>query len=79
MLARNYDALGGKVGRHSMRVLIDEIRGVRDYKWNEEYFVVFQTAILKCVCHVTNAQAIIRRIGKYLDARQAGQKNMLVD
>ena len=23
MLAKNYDALGGKVGRHSMRVLID--------------------------------------------------------
>ena len=68
MPSRRYDAPSGKVGRRFVRTLREEMKGVRDRRWNSEWFIIFQTVILQRACHVTASQAIRRRIEKRLDA-----------
>ena len=45
--SRRYDAPSGKVGRRFVRTLGEELKGVRDRRWNLEQFIVFQTVILQ--------------------------------
>ena len=56
-----------------------ELKGVRDRRWNLEWFIVFQTVILQRACHVTASQAIRRRIEKRLDAWGEGKHAMLAE
>ena len=41
MPVKQYNTLGGKVGRRLVRSLRDNLRGVRVHKWNTEHFIVF--------------------------------------
>ena len=63
-----YDAPSGKVGRRFVGMLGAEMQGVRDRRWNSEWFIVFQTVIQQRARHVTASHAIRRQIEKRLDA-----------
>ena len=52
---------------------------MRDRQLNLERFIVFQMVILKQARYVTTSHATQRRIGKRLDAWEAGHHGMLVD
>ena len=78
MPSRRYDAPSGKVGQSFVGTLREDMKGVRDRRWNSERFIVFQTMILQRACHVTASQAIRRRIGKRLDAWGEGKHAMQV-
>ena len=78
MPSRRYDAPSGKVGHQFVGMLVAELQGVRDRRWNSERFIVFQTVILKRARHVTTSHAIRRRIEKMLDAWGPGKHSMLV-
>ena len=47
MPPRRYDAPSGKVGRRFVNVLVREMRGMLDRRWNAECFIVFQTVTLQ--------------------------------
>ena len=79
MPSRRYDAPSGKVGRRFVGTLGEELKEVRDRRWNLERFIVFQTVILQRAHHVTASQAIRRRIEKRLDAWGEGKHVMLVE
>ena len=79
MLERWYGTPGVKVGRRFMRELIYKLQGVQERRWNTKIFIVSQALILQRARHVTGVQEIWRRIGKHLDAWEAGQHQILVD
>ena len=79
MPPRRYDASSGKVGRRFVNVLVRELRGMPDRKWNAERFIVFQTVTLQRARHVTASRDIRRQIEKRLDAWEAGAYKMLVE
>ena len=79
MPSRRYDTPSGKVGRRFVVALEEEIRRVRDRRWNSEWFLIFQTVILQQACHFTASHAIRRRIKKRLDALEAGHHGFLVE
>ena len=60
MLLRRYDALSGIVGQWFVRTLGEEMKEVRDRRWNSERFIVFQMVILQRARHVTYPQACSR-------------------
>ena len=62
-----------------MRELIYKLRGVRERRWNTKIFIVSQALILQGARLVTGVQEIRQRIGKHLDAWEAGQHQMLVE
>ena len=68
MPLRRYDALSGIVKQWFVRTLGEEMKEVRDRRWNSERFIVFQMVILQRARHVTASQAIRRRIEKRLHA-----------
>ena len=78
MPSRGYAAPSGRVGRRFAGTLGAELKGVRERLWNSERFIVFQMVILKRSRHVTESQAIRRRIEKRLDAWEEGKPTMLV-
>eukprot|EP00978_Attheya_sp_CCMP212_P037679 scaffold180012_cov24-Attheya_sp.AAC.1 len=47
LLTKGYDAPGGHVGCQFIKVLADELEGIRKRKWNSDRFIVFQMAILQ--------------------------------
>ena len=53
MPSRRYDAPSGKFGCRFVGTLGEELKGVRDRRWNLEQFIVFQTVILQQACHIT--------------------------
>ena len=53
MPLRHYDAPSGRVRRKFVRMLGEELKGVRDRRWNLERFILFQTVILQQAFHVT--------------------------
>ena len=67
MPSRRYDVPSGKVRRRFVRTLREELKGVRDRRWNSERFIIFQTVTLQQARHVTAFQAIRCRIEKRLD------------
>ena len=79
MLSQRYDAPSGKVGQHFVVALMEELRGVRDIRWNLERFIIFQTVIMQRARHITASQAIHCRKEKRLDAWEAGRHGMLVE
>ena len=78
MPSRRYDTPSGKFGRRFVVALVGYLRWLRDRLWNSERFIVFQMVILKRSRHVTESQAIRRRIEKRLDAWEEGKPTMLV-
>ena len=58
--AQRYKAPSGKVGRRFFNVLVRELRGVLDRRWNSERFIVFQTVTLQRARHVTASRDIRR-------------------
>ena len=68
-----------KVGSRFVRILGEELKEVRDRRWNLERFIVFQTVILQRAHRVTASQAIRRRIKKRLDTWGEGKHAMLVE
>ena len=58
MPPRRYEAPSGKVGRRFVNALVEELRGIRDRRWNSERFIVFQTVTLKRARHVTASRDI---------------------
>ena len=79
MPAQRYDRPWGKVELRFVRTLSKEIRGVRSRRWNTEWFIFFQTVILKHDTHSTASHAIQRQIGKLLNTWEAGQHQILVE
>ena len=79
MTFRCYDAPSGRVGRRFVRTLGEELRGVRDRRWNLERLIFFQTVILQRSRHVTASHATRRHIEKRLDAWSEGKHVMLVE
>ena len=79
MPSRRYKAPCGKVGRRYVNVLVRDLRGVLDRRWNLERFNVFQMATLQRARHVTASRDIRRRIEKRLDTWEAENHAMLVD
>ena len=77
--ARRYEAPSGKVGGRFVNVLVRELRGVLDWQWNSERFIVFHMVALQRARHVTASRDIRRRIEKRLDTWEAGQFAMLVE
>ena len=67
------------MGRRFVNVLVREMRGVLDRRWNSERFIVFQTVTLQRARHVTASRDIRRRIEKRLDAWEAGNHKMMVE
>ena len=78
MPAQRYDRPWGKVELRFVRTLSKEIRGVQSRRWNTEWFIFFQTVILKHDTHSTASHAIQRQIGKLLNTWEAGQHQILV-
>ena len=74
-----YEVPSGKVGRRFVNALAEELRGIRDRRWNSERFIVFQMVTLQRACHVTASRDIRRRIERRLDAWGAGRFAMLVE
>ena len=74
-----YDSPSGKVGKHFVVALVEELSGVRDRLWNSERFIVFQTVILQPARHVTTSHTIRQRIKKRLEAWEAGCHSILVE
>ena len=74
-----YDTPSGKAGRHFVVALVEELRGVRDRLWNLDWFIIFQTVILKRSRHVTASYTTRRMIEKRLDAWEAGRQGMLIE
>ena len=70
---RRYDALSGKFGGRFVRTLGEELKGVRDRRWNLEWFIVFHAVILQRARHVTASQAIRWRIEKAARRLGGGQ------
>ena len=62
-----------------MNALAEELRGIRDRRWNSERFIVFHTVTLQRARHVTASRNIRRRIERRLDAWEAGRYEMLVE
>ena len=62
-----------------MNALAEELRGIRDRRWNSGRFIVFQTVTLQRARHVTASRDIRRRIERRLDAWEAGRYEMLVE
>ena len=60
-----------------MNALAEELRGIRDRRWNSERFIVFQTVTLQRARHVTASRDNWRRIERRLDAWEAGRYAML--
>ena len=79
MKLRRYDVPSGNIRRRIIWTLGEELKGVRDRRWNSECFIVFQTVILKRAYHVTTSQAIRWRIEKRLDAWGEGKHTMVVE
>ena len=77
MPPHRYDAPSGKVGRRFVNILVRELRGMLDRRWNAERFIVFQTVTLQRARHVTASRDIRRRIENRLDAWEAGGHKML--
>ena len=63
---RCYEVPSGKVRCRFVRTLGEDLKGVRDRRWNSEQFIVFQNVILKQARDVTASQAIRRQIEKLL-------------
>ena len=59
---RCYEVPSGKVRCRFVRTLGEDLKGVRDRRWNSEQFIVFQNVILKQARDVTASQAIRRQI-----------------
>ena len=79
MPPRRYEAPSGKVGRRFVNALVGELRGIRDWRWNSERFIVFQPLTLQRARHVTESRDIRHRIENRLDAWEAGRYGMLVE
>ena len=47
MPSRRFDAPSGKVGHRFVGMLGAKMQGVRDRRWNSEWFIIFQTVILQ--------------------------------
>ena len=75
---RRYDALSGKFGRRFVGTLGEELKEVRDRRWNSERFIIFQTVMLQHALHVTASQSIRLRIEKRLDTWGEGKHEMLL-
>ena len=52
---------------------------MRDRRWNSEWFIVFQTVVLKRARHVTASQVIYQRIEKRRDFWGKGKHVMMVE
>jgi hypothetical protein len=74
---QRYDAPSGAVGRRFVRILTEELRGIRSRKWNAERFIVFQAVVLQRSREVKNAGAIKRRLSNRMDAWEAEKYDML--
>ena len=62
-----------------MNTLAEELRGIRDRRWNSERFIVFKTVTLQRARHVTASRYIRWRIERRLDEWEAGRYEMLVE
>ena len=69
---------GGEVGGILVKSMRNELRLVREYRWNADRFIIFQKIIMQCARHLSGAQVIRRRTRKGLDVWEAGQNQMLV-
>ena len=67
------------MGRRFVNVLVKDLRGVLDRRWNLERFIFFQTVVLQRARHITLSQDIWRRIEKRLNTWEAGQFSILVE
>ncbi len=76
--AQRYNAPGGPVGRRFVRMLAEEMSGIRSRKWNSERFIVFQMVILQRSKGVTKAGDIKKRLSNRMDSWEANKFDMLV-
>ena len=79
MSLRRYDAPSGRVRWRFVGTLGDELRGVGYRLWNSEWFIIFQTVILKRAQHITASHAIRRRTEKRIDAWREGKHATMVE
>jgi hypothetical protein len=76
--SNRFQAPGGAVGRRFVRMLTQELLGIKERKWNSEKFIVFSMVILQKSKQVTNSGDIKRRITNRLDSWENGKFDMLV-
>jgi hypothetical protein len=76
--AQQHQAPGGAVGRRFLRILTQELLGIRSRKWNSEKFIVFTMVILQKSKLATKAGDIKRRISNRMDAWELKKYDMLV-
>jgi hypothetical protein len=75
---QRYDTPSGPVGRRFVRMLTEELKGIKSRKWNSEKFLVFQMVILQRSKEVSGAGNIKRRLTRRMDAWEKGKFDMLV-
>ena len=61
-----------------MQTLIQKLRGVWEWRWNLDHFILFQTVIMQRAHHVSGAQANLKWIVKRLDMWELGKYHMMV-
>ncbi len=76
--SQRYNAPSGAVGRRFVRILTEELSGIRARKWNSERFIVFQMVVLQKSKDVKTSGAIRRRLTTRMDSWEAGKFEMLV-
>ena len=79
MPPHRYEAPSGEVWRRFVNALAEELRGIRDRRWNSERFIVFQTVPLERARYVTASRDIRRWIEWRLDAWEAGRYAILLE
>ena len=75
---RLYNPPKGRVGKRFIRLLVKEMKGVRDRTHNSERFLVLPACILARTPGTFKAKEIARRVEVRLDLWEAGQHECLV-
>ena len=66
------------MGRRLVRMLMQELLGIKSRKWNSEKFIVFIMVTSQKSKQATKSGDIKRRIGQRLDAWERGKFRVLV-